>query len=106
MEERAYKRIPVMSLEGDLFSGDIIYAAFITDVSEGGLCSIITPLNIPLDFTTKSKFDIKIRLDSGEIINLSCEKRWLYKIGDGFTKKIGMEIINSPAQYKNLLRTI
>ena len=103
-EKRAYKRIPV-SLQGELFTGDIIYAAFITDVSESGLSSIITPLSIPVDVTPKSKSDIKVRLDSGEIINLSCEKRWSRKIGDGFTKKIGMEIINAHVQYKNLLIT-
>lgn len=105
MENRAYKRTHV-SLAGELCSDDILYAVFITDVSERGLCSIISTFNVPADLIPNAKFNLKIQLNSKETINLSCEERWSKIINNGSIKRIGWEINNPPAQYSDLLKTL
>jgi hypothetical protein len=106
MDKRTSKRIAV-SLEAELISHDISYAAFIGNVSDRGLYTIITPLMNTIDYTTEPDLDIKLHLPSGESLGLSCKKRWSETISPhGKTIKIGLEIVNPPLKYKEYINTL
>jgi hypothetical protein len=106
MKTRAYKRIPV-KLEGKFISDDTSYIAYMRNVSEYGANVIITPMKSEKDFITETIHELKIRLVSGETINLSCSGKWSTTISpQGFTKEIGLEIINPPIQYNKFLTNL
>jgi hypothetical protein len=102
MEKRTHKRIPV-SLEAELITDDVRYVAFVGNVSENGINTIITPLKATTDFSPGSGFYLKFQLPSGEAVFLNCKKRWSYAIS---TKKMGMEIIDPPEKYKEFLHSL
>jgi hypothetical protein len=106
IEKRAYKRIPV-HLEGEFTSNDTNHTAYIRNVSEYGANAIFTSMKSAKNYITKTKHKLKIQLPSGETINLSCRGQWSTSISlQGFTKEIGLEIIDPPIQYKEFLSTL
>jgi hypothetical protein len=106
MEKRVYKRIPV-SLEAELITDDIRYVAFVGNLSENGINTIITPLKATTDFSPGTDLLLKFQLPSGEAVLLNCKKRWSYAIStQGLTKKMGMEIINPPEKYREFLHSL
>jgi hypothetical protein len=106
MNQRSFKRIPV-SMEAELISSDSSFAAYIGNVSENGIYTIITPLMNTIDYSDESDLNINLHLPTGETLNLSCKKRWTHVISPhGKTIKIGMEVVNPPAKYKEFLRTL
>lgn len=106
MEKRAYRRIPV-KLEGEFISDDISYIVYIRNMSEYGANAIIAPLKSAKDFTSEKTHELKIRLVSGETLNLSCKGKWSSAVSfQGLTKEIGLEIIDPPLQYKEFLTTL
>jgi hypothetical protein len=106
VEKRCFNRIPV-SLEAELISDDKNHAAIVEDISENGLKIIIAPIKHKINFTPEIKLELKLHLPSGEPLNLSCKKKWLYKISaHGSTMRIGIEIIEPPTQYKKFLTTL
>lgn len=106
MEKRTHKRIPV-SLEAELITDDVRYVAFVGNISENGINTIITPLKATTDFSPVSGFYLKFQIPSGEAVFLNCKKRWSYAISThGLTKKMGMEIIDPPEKYKEFLHSL
>jgi len=106
MEKRAFKRIPI-SLEAELMLGYISYAAIVEDISECGLNMIITPMKNEIDFAPKAKLELKLHITSGETLHLNCRGIWSSKFSPyGLTKKMGMEIIDPPTKYKELLNSL
>jgi hypothetical protein len=105
-EKRAYKRIAA-NLEGVLLTDNISYVAFIRNLSEHGLNTIITPLKTSVNFTLKEKIDLKLNIPSGKTINLLCRKRWSHDISlSRLTKNIGVEIIEPHLTYIEFINTL
>jgi len=105
-EKRACKRIPI-SLIAELINSGKTYVACIGNISEHGLYMMINPMDDAKDFTHKTEIALRFQLRSGEILNLNCKKIWSYKISPfGIRMKMGMEIIDPPTKYKELLNSL
>jgi hypothetical protein len=106
MEKRAHKRIPV-SIEAELTSEGIQCVAYIRNVSEGGINTIITPVLESGDFTPATELNLKFRLPYGEAVNLKCRKKWSHEISPHKpTVNVGVEIINPPIEYMEFLHSL
>jgi hypothetical protein len=103
IDRRASKRIPV-SIEAKLVIDSVFYAAFIRDVSETGVNTIVTPITTSVEFPFHSPLELKFQIPSGKNLHLYCTKKWSQIVSTyGLTKKIGMQIIAPPAHYKEYL---
>ena len=103
IEQRMCVRIPA-SLEVDVIIQDIKYPAFLKNISEYGLSTILTPMNRSADFVLGTQSAVKFQIPSDEQLNLSCEIRWSSEDSDFIA--LGMKIINLPANYKEILNTL
>jgi hypothetical protein len=103
IEQRMCVRIPA-SLEADVIIQDIKYPAFMKNISEYGLSTILTPMNRSADFIPGTQSAVKFQIPSAEQLNLSCEIRWSSEDSDFIA--LGMKIIDSSANYKEILNTL
>jgi hypothetical protein len=105
-EKRVLKRISV-SIEGELTTNGISYVAFVNNISENGVSTIITPLSTSSDINSRTDFHLKFKLPSGEDLDLNCRKKWSVSLtSHGLTKKLGMEIVDPPARYKEFIKNL
>jgi hypothetical protein len=106
VEKRIYQRTPV-SIEAELISDYLNFAAFIGNLSACGIYIITIHTEDRMDFTHEIPLELKFKIPSGEILNLHCKKRW----SSTFTSKsvlgrMGMEIIDPPAEYTEYLKSL
>lgn len=103
IDRRASKRIPV-SIEAKLVIDRVHYAAFIQNVSETGISTIVAPVKASVESPSHSPVEIKFKTPSGKNFHLYCTKKWTQIVSThGLTKKIGMQIIAPPAHYKEYI---
>jgi hypothetical protein len=106
MEKRRKKR-KTIHLNAESISGDSNFAVFIENLSEDGIYMITAPSNGQLEFTPNQAVTIKLKLSSGDTIDLSCKVIWAYKLPpSGITHSVGMEVIEPPKQYKEFVKTL
>ncbi len=104
MGKRTTKRIPV-SLEADLVSGNIIYKAFIANISEKGLCVIAAPGEKDFANCGERTFTVKIHISSGQCLKLQCKvTRSTEDVSKHSLKKMGLEIPDPPAEFKEFYK--
>jgi hypothetical protein len=103
--KRASKRIST-SFEAELVHGNKNYAAFIGNISKNGVYAIIShPVN-STDFPHDAELKLKIKSLPGEVLTLACRQRWTHTLPHHHTTRMmGMEIIHSPKQYIEFLKT-
>ena len=103
IDRRVSKRIPV-SIEAKIVIDRVIYAAFIRNVSETGISTIVAPITASVESPSHSPLEIKFQTPSGKNFHLYCTKKWSQIVSThGLTKKIGMQIIAPPAHYKKYI---
>jgi hypothetical protein len=106
MDKRTGKRIPI-GIEADIISDYRNHAAFIGNLSPRGLHLITVYMKDDKDSNGKTEIDLNFLTHTGEKLNLHCKKRWSYAITpNSLINRVGMEIINPPAQYKEFLTTL
>jgi hypothetical protein len=107
MEKRRSKRIKV-NLKAERISGDEKYGVFIENISEKGIHMITTPSNMHKKYTPGTDIDLKLRLSSGETLNLHCKVIWAYLNvpPNGLTDSIGLEIIAPPPKYIEFVKAL
>ncbi len=106
MEKRRTKRI-TYRLKAERISGNIKSAVFIENLSENGIYMITTSAKTKINFTPDTPVELKLKLSSGETINLHCRVIWSHKIPpDHLANSVGMEIIDPPLKYKKFLKTL
>ncbi|MDH4231056.1 MAG: PilZ domain-containing protein [Nitrospirota bacterium] len=106
MHRQRHKRIPV-NLRVDISLGSKNHTGVIENVSESGTC-ISTSLYELATILPGEVLDLKFKAAETEI-GLRCTVIWVLinKISGGLRYKMGMEIVeDSPAEYKNFLRTL
>jgi hypothetical protein len=106
MEGQRRKRIPV-NFQAELIVKGRSYTGVIENVSECGTCisASLSEFAIIIPGTT---LEIKFASAENEI-NLQCTVMWVLmnKISEGLKYKMGMEIIEEPAQeYREFLKTL
>ena len=110
MEKERSKRI-YLGLKAELFSNSKSYLGVIPNLSVNGICLYVetTPTEIAINFASGEKLELKFQTPSGETINLHCELEWLHinnNPPDGFTYKMGLEIIESHSKYREFIKTL
>lgn len=112
MNRRLSKRINI-NLNAEFICGDISYIANIQNLSRDGIfLKSSTTTNTAIDFIPGKKHNLEFKLHSGESISLHCEIKWLhsstiYKIStDKLLNSMGLEIIESPPEYKAIVKTM
>ncbi len=105
MERRRTKRITV-DLKAERISCNKNCSVFIENLSENGIHMITAPSKSN-DYVTGTELDLKLKLSKGETINLRCKVKWSYKNSpDDLTNSVGLEIIEPPSKYKELIKTL
>ena len=107
MERRGSKRITV-SLKAERLSGTSKKAVMIENISEQGINMIAAPAKEAAKFKTGIEVKLKLRLSTGEVLNLNCKVRWSYPKAppDGLTSSVGLEVIDPPEKYKDFVKTL
>ena len=103
MEQRISKRIPI-SLEVRLIWIGVTYKAFITNISQNGL--YVIALSGENDFTSHDGriLTVKFPVSSTQFLELQCKAVWS-DLSELSSKKIGLEINDSPAEFKKFYKT-
>ena len=98
-----------MNLLTELFLARESYIGAIENLSEYGLYLRILASKNAIDFTSGTPLELEFRCLSGEELNLHCEVRRVYtniKPTNGTITSMGMEIIDPPQKYKELIRNL
>jgi hypothetical protein len=107
MERRRSERIQVR-LKAERISGDSGYSVFIENMSESGICLITAPSSHAVSFQPGTEVVLKLELSTGNTLDINCRVVWSYQNTppDGLTNNVGMEVIDPPLKYKELLETL
>jgi hypothetical protein len=107
MERRRSKRITV-SLKAERISGNMKKAVMIENISERGISMITAPAKTAARFKPGIDVRLKLRLSTGEILDLDCKVRWSYPRlpTEGLTSNVGLEVIDPPQKYKKFVKAL
>ncbi|TNF54847.1 PilZ domain-containing protein [bacterium] len=107
MERRRSERIQVR-LKAERISADNGHSVFIENMSESGICMITAPSTHSVSFHPGSEVVLKLEFSTGETLDINCRVVWSYQKTppDGLTNSVGMEIIEPPLKYKELIKTL
>lgn len=104
MQRRRSQRIAI-TLDVELILNENNYIGVIENISKDGIYMKTLPTKSPMEFTPGTKLKLKIKPHSEETLILHCEIMWSKNTSsDGLTSDIGMTIIDSPAEYYDLLK--
>jgi hypothetical protein len=109
MEKRQYKRKNV-HLNAEIISAAKVSPCLIENISGLGMnveTDAADPLSTKSRFTPGDKYKVRFNTPSGDLITLQCRVIWSYKTAPhGLKKKIGLEILDPPADYINFFKEI
>ena len=108
MEKRRSKRINFKLLAEFISAGED-YVGAIENLSEYGIYTRIFRRNNSIDFTPGTAIELELKCLSGEKLNLHCEVKWIHiheKPSHDVVNSMGMEIIDPPQKYKELIRNL
>lgn len=106
MEARQHKRI-IVSFPAELVCNENRYASTIENLSEKGVYVVTAPQGGREHLTPDTLLQLKFQSPSGEKYALNCRIIWSYRTPPhGLTNSVGMEIINPPVPYRELLKTL
>ena len=106
MEHRKLKRIPV-SLTALILINNHRYTAHTINISGQGLHMNVSPGKKTLGLNPGTEFKLAIPVPSGDTFHLRCRVRWASDfLHYRPTKRVGLIIIDPPAEYKAFYRTI
>ncbi len=106
MEARRSRRV-IVNLPAEIISGDKRFASSIENLSNEGAYVVTAPLKSFSDFATDTLLELRFQFPSGEKLHLHCKVKWSYKTPPhGYTNSIGLEIINPPLIYQEILKTL
>lgn len=106
MKKRAHQRI-LVGLDGEAVHKDTRYAAFIGDISEKGLCAIITPMGASGGTPSEEEIELTCNIAPGKVLKMRCRERWSnLMLPERATRRIGMEIMNPPEMLAEYIHSI
>jgi hypothetical protein len=106
MEKRRSRRI-VVKLDAERISGDTAHAVYIENISEDGICITSAPAQDAARFTPDVLVILKLRLSSGQTIDLHCRVIWSFKTQPrDKTRSTGLEVIDPPPEYTEFVKTL
>ena len=104
MERRRSRRI-VTTLDAEFSLEENNYTGVIENISNEGIYMRLLSAGAPIEFTPGTELELNIKLSPEETMNLNCVIRWSKSISpDRLSGSAGMEIINPPAEFGELLK--
>ena len=79
------------------------------NLSENGLCVTTSPTASAKDFIPGTSQEVKLKLPSGETIDVHCEVRWLHSFileSLRVVNSLGMQLITQPPEYLAYFKTL
>jgi hypothetical protein len=106
MDKRQVKR-KIVNIKADLIYGVVHCASVIENISHKGVYAVVSPSKTALDFYPDSSVELKFEFPSGEKQHLHCRIKWSYKTPPHeLTSSIGMEVIDAPSSFNEMLESI
>jgi hypothetical protein len=106
MNVRRSERV-ILKLPSEIIIQGTHYASSIENLSEEGAYIITATVENTETFSTDTMLELKFKTPSGEAQVLSCKIKWSYLTPPhGFTNSMGLELIDPPLSYKDLLRSL
>jgi hypothetical protein len=108
MEKRDNKRLKVQ-LNAEIDSGGKRHEGLVDNLSERGVCITTSPTVSAKDFIPGTLPEVKLKLNSGETIDLHCEVRWLHSFilqTSSVVNTLGMQIVNPHLEYLEYFKTL
>jgi hypothetical protein len=104
MERRSSSRI-VTTFNAEFSLEEYNYTGVIENISEDGICMRFLSSSTPIEFTPGTELELNIKSSPEETMNLRCVIKWSKSISpDRLSGSAGMEIINPPPEYEELLK--
>ncbi len=104
MAKRCSRRI-VTTLDAEFSLDENNYTGVIENISKEGIYIRLLNAGTPIEFTPGTELELNIKPSPEETMNLHCVIRWSKSISpDRLTGSAGMEIINPPPEYGELLK--
>ncbi len=104
MAKRRSRRI-VITFDAEFSLEENNYTGVIENISEEGICMRFLSSTTPIEFTPGTELELNIKSSPEETMNLHCVIRWSISISpDRLSGSAGMEIINPPPEYGELLK--
>jgi len=106
MESRRSRRL-ILSLPAEIICGDRRYPGSIENISAEGIY-LVTPATMSgEDLAPGTMPELRFRFLSGEEMHLHCRIKWSYPTPPhGYTNSLGLEIMDPPLTYKEILNTL
>ena len=97
----------IVKLKAELLSGSHTYPGFVESFSKDDVF-ISANLTMQEDDSSPGKlFGLKFTCPCGKMVNLNCRVKWSYKTPPyGFTKSIGLEILNHQNTNKDVINVL
>jgi hypothetical protein len=108
MEERNTNRIKV-HLRAEIISSGKSYDGLVENLSPRGICLTTYPSASAKDFIPGTSPLLKLKLNSGETIDLHCDARWLHSFilpTSAVVNTLGLEIINPQQKYTEYFNSL
>ncbi|MBI5739220.1 MAG: PilZ domain-containing protein [Nitrospirae bacterium] len=106
MEARQHQRV-IVSFPAELVCRDKRVAGTIENLSDNGVYVVTAPQKNPSDLCPDTMLELRFQNSTGDAHVLHCKVKWSYMTPPhGFTNSVGMEIIDPPSTYKELLRNL
>jgi hypothetical protein len=104
MEKRRSRRI-VTTLDAEFSLDGSNYTGVIENISKEGIYMRFLSSTAPIEFTPGTELELNIKPSPEETMNLHCVIRWSKSISpDRLSGSAGMEIINPPSEYGELVK--
>ena len=105
MDARRQNRI-IVNFEAEIVLNDKRYSSFIENLSEDGVYVVTSQAKSSLEFIKDTLLELRFSFPSGEKIRLRCKVKWSYSTPPhGMTNSIGLEILDPPLLYKEILKS-
>jgi hypothetical protein len=106
MDKRQIKR-KIVNIKAELIYGGVHCASLIENISHKGVYAVASPANSSFAFTPDSSVELKFEFPAGEKQHLHCRIKWSYKTPPHkLTSSVGMEIIDAPPSFNEMLESI
>lgn len=97
----------MVNIKARLLYGNSAFQGFTSSICEDGLYMRTLPMDEEMGISTGSEVQVRLEPQGKEPVCLNCRVKWLYKTPPHkLTNSIGVEIVDSLPNYKELLKEL
>ena len=97
----------IINIRAKLLHGSSTFQGFTNSICEDGLYMRTLPIETDMGISTGSEVQVRLEPEGRAPVCLHCRVKWLYKTPPHkLTNSIGVEIVDSLPNYKELLKEL